>query len=467
MLQKSRVAAIVVAILAAAGAPARAQSPSADSTVALLRDLIRANTSNPPGNERRIAEVLAPRFKALGFDVQIIQTPDSGKAHFIARLKGDGSKRPVLVAAHADVVGVEREKWSLDPFAGEVKDGYVFGRGAIDFKGGMAVFARAVMMLAERHIPLARDVIFIAEADEEGGSYNTTWLSREHWADMDAEFALNEGGWIMKRDDGRVRYVSISTADKSSIPLTVTARGTSTHSSMPRPDNAIFALSRAMAKLSTYEPPLVITAATKQFFTTLARTSSPPMSDYYRDLVGTDAVRAKRADSVVGKDPLLHALVRNTLAPVIVQGGFRANVIPGSAQATINLRMVPGSSAESFVADLRAIVGDSAIEMKIPTTAAARQSAPSSEDTDLYRALVREARAEFPGAEVTPYLFQAGTDAGAWRSRGIPVYGIYPYPIDADELSRMHGNDEKVSIASLKQGTEMIYRTLMSVAKRP
>src|SRR5206468_2387770 len=161
------------------------------------------------------------------------------------------------------------------------------------------------------------------EADEEGGGpFGTGWLAREHWADIDAEFALNEGGWIMKADDGHVRYVSISTADKLSIPLTLTARGTSTHSSMPRPDNAIFALSRAMAKLSAYEPPLVITAATKQFFTTLARTSTPPMSDYYRDLVGSDAMKARRADSVIGKDPLLHALVRNTIAPVIIQGGF-------------------------------------------------------------------------------------------------------------------------------------------------
>ena len=465
MLRFSRVAMCVAAF--ANPVAVVAQTPDADSTVVLLRDLIRANTSNPPGNERRIAEVLAPRFRALGFDVQIIPTPDSGKAHFIARLKGDGSKRPVLLAAHADVVGVEREKWSLDPFAGDVKDGHVYGRGAIDFKGGMAVFARAVLMLAERKVPLARDVIFIAEADEEGGTYNTSWLAREHWADMDAEFALNEGGWIMKRDDGRVRYVSISTADKSSIALTLTAKGTSTHSSMPRPDNAIFALSRAMAKLSAYETPLVITPATKQFFTTLARTSSPPMSTYYSDLVGTDANKARRADSVVGKDPLLHALVRNTIAPVIIQGGFRNNVIPGSATATVNLRMVPGSDAAAFVAELRRVVGDSTIEMKIPATAGARQSAPSSEDTELYRALEREARAEFPGAEVTPYLFQAGTDAGAWRSRGVPVYGIYPYPIDADELTRMHGNDEKVSVASLKQGTEMIYRTLIAVAKKP
>ncbi len=449
--------------LAAMATTMRAQAPS--PVVSLLSDLIRANTSNPPGNERRVAEVLAPRFRALGFDVQIFQTPDSGKAHFIARIKGDGSKKPILLAAHADVVGVERDKWSLDPFAGEVRGDHVFGRGAIDFKGGIAVFARAVMMLAENHVPLSRDVIFISEADEEGGTYNTGWLAREHWADMDAEFALNEGGWIMKNDHGNVRYVSISTTDKSSIPLTVTARGTSTHSSMPRSDNAIFALSRALAKLSAYETPLTITPATKRFFTALAKTSAPPMSTYYRDLVGDDAAKAKRADAVVSRDPLLHSLVRNTMAPVIIQGGFRANVIPGSAQATINLRMVPGSNPAAFVETLKKIVGDSTIEMKLPATIA-RPSDPSSEDTDLYRALVREAKVQFPGAEVTPYLFQAGTDASAWRSRGVPVYGIYPYPIDADELTRMHGNDEKVSVASLEQGVQMIYRTIVSVAAK-
>ena len=454
------------AVIAVTSSPARAQAVNSDSTTALLVDLIRTNTSNPPGNERQLAELLAPRFRARGFDVKVIQTPDSAKAIIVARLKGDGSKRPVLLAAHADVVGVERDKWTVDPFAGVIKDGHVYGRGAIDFKGGMAVFARAAMMLAERKVPLARDVIFIAEADEEsGGPYSTAWMGREHWADIDAEFALNEGGWIMNGDDGRVRYVSISTADKLSIPMTVTARGTSTHSSMPRPDNAIFALSRALAKLSSYETPLSITPATKQFFTALSRTSAPPMSGYFRDLVGSDAARARRADSIISRDPLLHSLIRNTIAPVIIQGGFRGNVIPGSAAATINLRLVPGSDLNAFVATLRGVVGDTTIELKAtaPTYA---QTAPSSENTDLYRALTAAARAQFPGAEVTPYLFQAGTDAGAWRSRGVPVYGIYPYPIDADELTRMHGNDEKVSIASLAQGTEMIFRTLVDVAGR-
>ena len=455
---------VLCALFVLGAPPARGQGSTTDPTAALLIDLIRVNTSNPPGNERQLAELLAPRFRAAGFDVKVIQTPDSAKAIIVARLKGDGSKRPVLIAAHADVVGVEREKWNVDPFAGIVRDDHVYGRGAIDFKGGMAVFARAAMMLAERKIPLARDVIFLAEADEEGGAgYSTSWLAREHWPDIDAEFALNEGGWIMKADDGHVRYVSISTADKLSIPMTVTARGTSTHSSMPRPDNAIFALSRALAKLSTYETPLSITPDTKQFFTALSRTSAPPMSGYFRDLVGNDPARARRADAIVSRDPLLHSLVRNTIAPVIIQGGFRANVIPGSASATVNLRLIPGSDLNALLATLRKVIGDTTIEIKAnaPTYT---QTAPSSENTDLYRALVSAAHAQFPGAEVTPYLFQAGTDAMAWRSRGVPVYGIYPYPIDADELTRMHGNDEKVSIASLKQGTEMIFKTLVDVA---
>jgi acetylornithine deacetylase/succinyl-diaminopimelate desuccinylase-like protein len=189
------------------------------------------------------------------------------------------------------------------------------------------------------------------------------------------------------------------------------------------------------------------------------------MSGYYRDVVGDDPVKARRADSIVSRDPLLHSLIRNTIAPVIINGGFRNNVIPGSAQAMINLRLIPGTDPAAVVATLKQVAGDPGLDFSIGSRA--YTSAPESPDTTaLYRALEKEAHATFPGAEVTPYLFQAGTDAGAWRSRGVPVYGIYPYPIDADELTRMHGNDEKVSIASLEQGTEMIYRTLVDVAAK-
>jgi acetylornithine deacetylase/succinyl-diaminopimelate desuccinylase-like protein len=267
----------------------------------------------------------------------------------------------------------------------------------------------------------------------------------------------------MKAPDGHVRYVSISTADKLSLPLKVTVRGTSTHSSMPRPDNAIFALSRALAKISTYETPLLFTAEQRQFIQTLAKTSRPPMSTYFGDLIGPNTAKANAADAIVSKDPLMHSLIRNTIAPTLINGGFRVNVIPGSAEATLNLRMIPGSDPAQLVETLKRLVADTAVTFSLNAPVYAR-TAPSPTTTDLYRALERSAKAVFPGVEVTPYLFQAGTDAGAWRSKGIPVYGIYPYPIDDDELSRMHGNDEKVSIASLKQGTEMIYRTLVEVA---
>ena len=441
---------------------------STNATADLLADLIRLNTSNPPGKEGQIAEYLAAKFKPLGFDIEIVPTPESGKAHFLARLKGDGSKKPILLAAHADVVGVEREKWSIDPFAGTMKDGFVYGRGAIDFKGGIAVFARAVMMLAERKVPLARDVIFLSEADEEGAQYNTGWLARTHWEKMNCEFALNEGGWIIKDDAGKVKYVSISTADKSAVMITLTAKGTSTHSSMPRPDNAIFTLSRAMARLAEYETPIELTPATKQFFTTLAKTSAPPMSDSFRAIAqNNDPQAVARADREVSKDPLLHSLIRNTIAPVLMNAGFRANVIPGSAEATINVRTIPGTDLDKLVSEFNRVIADPRVEVKLSNPAAALgASAPSSLDTDLYRALEREARAAFGNAEVTPYLFQAGTDAFAWRSRGVPVYGIYPYPITAEELTRMHGNDERVSIDSLQQGTELIYQTLVDVARK-
>jgi acetylornithine deacetylase/succinyl-diaminopimelate desuccinylase-like protein len=446
--------------------PGVAQGEPADPTAALLVELIRINTSNPPGNTGGIAKLLAPRFKALGFEVDVVQTPDSDKAHFIARLRGNGSKRPVLIAAHADVVGVEREKWTVDPFAGVVKDGYIFGRGAIDYKGGIAVFARAAMMLAEKKVPLDRDVIFLAEADEESGKYSTSWLASQAWDKIDCEFALNEGGWVMKGANGRVRYVSISTADKGAVPIVLTAKGTSTHASMPRPDNAIFALARALTKISAYETPLRLTPSTRRFFQTLAKTSEPPMSGYFTDLLGTDSAKARKADREISKDPLLHALMRNTLAPVLMNAGFRGNVIPGSAEATINARLIPGTNPEEIVRELERVIGDASIEVRISNTNPwTDRVVPSSENTDLYRALEKSAREEYK-AEVTPYLFQAGTDAPTWRVRGIPVYGIYPYAIDADDLTRMHGNDERVKIESLRQGTEMIYRALVDVAGR-
>ncbi len=455
---------------------AMAQSnPTAD----LLGEVIRVDTSNPPGNEDALAKLLQKKFRPLGFEIDIIQTPQAGKAHFIARLKGDGSKAPLLLAAHADVVGVEPEKWTQAPFGGEIVDGYVYGRGAIDFKGGLAVFAEAVMRLAKNEVPLSRDVIFLAEADEEGGAYSTRWLAENHWSLIDAEFALNEGGWIIKsqKDPEKVRYVSISTADKFSLTIQLTSKGSSTHSSMPQPGNAIFSLANALARLSEYETGVQLIPSTRQFFETLGNTADEPMRTHFMDLLAADdAARLAQADRAISQDPLLHAFAHNTIAPVIIDGGFRSNVIPGSASAIVNFRLIPGTDVRAFFEEIRSVIADPEIEMDIVSRSEdsldellaemnkRSDEPPSPEDTVLYEALVASAKEEYPEALVTSYLFQAGTDAGAWRSRGIPVYGIYPYPIDQEDLSRMHGNDERVPVESLAEGTDMIYRVLVSVA---
>jgi len=264
-----------------------------------------------------------------------------------------------------------------------------------------------------------------------------------------------------------VRYVSSSTADKGGAELIVTATGTSTHSSMPLRDNAIFALSRAMARIGDYETPVTLVPSTRQFFAALSKTSRPPMSARFADLLSDDPARVHAADLEISKDPLLHSLMRTTVAPVFLNAGFRNNVIPGSASATLNIRTIPGADVAALAADLERVAADPNVPVRVDTAVPVRQTQTSSDTTLLYRELVRAAHNEFPGAEVTPYLFQAGTDAGAWRSRGVPVYGIYPYPITADELTRMHGNDERVSVASLRQGTDMIFRTLMAVAGHP
>jgi len=451
-------------------------APAANPTAELLSELIRIDTSNPPGSTTKLDELLAAKLRPLGFTIDIIPTPEAGKSHLFARLKGDGSAKPVLIASHADVVGVEREKWSVDPFAGLTKDGYVYGRGAIDFKGGVAVFAEAVMRLAQNKVPLKRDVIFLVEADEEGAQYNTSWLAQSHWDKMDCEFALNEGGWIMKRPDGRVRYVSISTLDKSGLSLVLTAHGTSTHSSMPRSDQAIFRLSKAMAKLADYDTKPELTASTREFFLTLAKTSEPPMSTYFNNLVNSkDPALIAQADKEISKDVLLHAIMRNTIAPVLMQAGFRGNVIPGSAEATINFRTIPGTTAEDLAAEIKKVINDPNVDVappRDPTGTMRRYASMTSgmkdspTDNGLYQALVHSSGKVWPGVPVTPYLFQAGTDAFAWRSRGVPVYGIYPYPISNEDLSRMHGNDERVPVDSLEQGTNLIYQTLLEVAAK-
>jgi acetylornithine deacetylase/succinyl-diaminopimelate desuccinylase-like protein len=478
MPKPSQATCFLLAILALS-TRGNGQAVTANPTAELLTQLIRIDSTNPPGEDVKIAEFLTAALLPLGFQVETIPTPVPGKVHFLARLKGNGSKKPILLAAHADVVGVERRGWHLDPFSGELEDGYIYGRGAIDNKGSLAVFTQALIRLAKEKVPLNRDIILLSEADEESGPYNTEWLAENYFPKIDCAAALNEGGWIIENSDGSVRYVSISTADKISVWFKLTSHGKTTHSSMPVPNGAISQLAEALSELAHYRTKVHLLSSTQQFFLTLAQVSKPPESETFEQLVhAVDPQQATIADAEISKDPLLNAIMRNTMAPVFLNAGFRGNIIPGNAEAIVNLRLVPGTDIDQVLDEVRAVIHNPQIDVTIagggPGTEddiqalrnnyeSIRKVQPSPTDTELYQALASEGHAEFH-APVTPYLFQAGTDAAAWRKRGIPVYGIYPYPVPPSDLSRMHGNDERVSVRSLAQGTEMIYKVLRRVA---
>jgi acetylornithine deacetylase/succinyl-diaminopimelate desuccinylase-like protein len=479
-------AGAALALAAGGAAPAQAQDlagPDGEAT-ALLRDLIRINTSNPPGNEAQVAEFLRTRLEPLGFQVEILPTPEPGKAHLIARLRAASpTAKPLLLAAHSDVVGVERELWRTDPFAGALRDGDVLGRGAMDFKGGLAAFTVAAMRLARSRAALDRDVILLSEADEEGGDYGTGWLAENHWSKIDAGLSLNEGGWVFEDGRGVPRLMGITTIDKNSLSVTLRTRGTSTHSSRPLPDSAIARLTRALARVERYKTtPGRLDPTARRYFRTWIRAFGGQTADALRALLRatTPAARRRAADRLERGDygELFNGLIRTIYVPTIVEGGFRANVLPGTAEATVNIRLLPGDLPQPAIRELRRAIGDRGVRVAPITQTGESASelferfeqrarlAPSRTNTELYDALVREGRRQWRTAAVTPALFEAGTDASPWRTRGIPVYGIYPYPISHDELKAMHGNDERISARRLEEGTDMVARVLRRVTAR-
>jgi acetylornithine deacetylase/succinyl-diaminopimelate desuccinylase-like protein len=472
-----RRATTVLIVLAGLAVPSAAQAQESE-VVTLLRDLVRINTSNPPGNEAQVAEFLAPRLRALGFEVDIIPTPTPGKAHLVARLRAaNPTEQPLLLAGHADTVGVEPELWRSDPFGGAISGNYVLGRGALDFKGGLAAFTVAAMRLARSGAPLDRDVILLAEADEEGGSYGTSWLADNHWAKIDAGVSINEGGWIFKDGSGRPRLLGITTIDKNSLSVTLKTRGTSTHSSRPLPDSAIRRLVRALNRIERFDGRPRITATARRYLRAWAKAFDSPR---LRRLANTRDARERfrLADQIkAGRyGELFNSLVRDIYVPTIFDSGFRANVLPGTAEATVNMRMLPGTRPRPMIRQLRRVIADREVKVEPIVTPPATvketldrfderaRQAPSSIATDVYRSLAAQGRAQWRGVRVTRALFEAGTDAVPWRERGIPVYGVYPYPISRTDLERMHGNDERVPISGLEQGTDWITRVLADVA---
>lgn len=435
-------------------------------TRALLEGLIRLDTRNPPGNERLAADLLAARLRDLpGVELHLLDVGE-GRANLIARLvAGAPAARPVIVMGHMDVVGTQDEKWSTPPLVPTEREGYLYGRGAIDCKGPLAASLAAFLQLHARRAELRRDVILLCTAAEEGGpEVGIAWVlehARQHL--HDAELALNEGGRV-RVEGGRIKSVNVQTTEKVYYEVRATARGPSGHGSVPLPDNALAALARAVARVHAWRPPLRLTDTTRRYFAALAEVEpDPALAQAMRDIGGPDlGARAAAQERLEGVPP--HAAVLHAgIALTKLEGGFRTNVIPSEGTATFNVRTVPGEDIAAIVSGMQAAGGEPQVTFEL--VGQARVSPPESPvTTPLYQALAAAARAMAPEAPVIPFMSTGATDGAALRAAGIPTYGILPFPLAQEDELRMHGDDERVPLRALAWGAELLYRTLLGVA---
>jgi len=430
-----------------------------DEVVAHLSRLIQIDTTNPPGNEMPLARYLDNALHAAGIETHLYE-PVTGRAAIVARLRAQSPEAPpVLLLAHMDVVGVEREAWTQDPFGGGVIDGYVYGRGAIDDKGMLAV--NLVTLLLTRRLlssgrhGLTRDVVLVATSDEEaGGTIGTEWLIEQHPELMRAEFALNEGGRI-RVVDGRPLYAAIQCAEKVSNVVTVIAVGPGGHASVPLPGNPVARLARAIALIAEHREPVVLLPTTREFFAGLA-TVWPDAGEAaaMADLSSDDALRRERGADVLSATPLFDAVLRSGVSPTILDAGLRHNVIPTEARATLSVRTLPGESIDAVVQRLNRLVNDPAVQIEV--THRGHDAPPSPSNSAAFAALRDSLHDIDPSIAAVPYLSTGATESAFLRRWGVPTYGILPFPLTPDDEGRMHGHDERVPIKALEFALQLV-----------
>jgi len=438
----------------------------ARATRAHLEALIRLDTQNPPGNEMRTARYLDSVLKRLpGVETHVLEAAP-GRANFVARLRATRpTKRPVLVMGHMDVVGADTTKWETRPFEPTVKEDYLYGRGAIDDKGMLAATVAVLEQLAPRRDQLTRDVILLGTAAEEGGNVGIEQVVEKHWDLIkDAEFALNEGGRV-RVQDGVVRTVNIQTTEKVYYDVIAEAKGPSGHASVPLPDNALAALARAVSRAHEWKAPVRLNETTRLYFARLATIETDSATRAAMAAIsqpGATPAQIDAAARVLSRDPLHSAVLRTGHSLTIINGGFRANVIPSEGSATFNVRALPDEDIRTIVTAMQQAGGEQAVTFRLdgePRPA----PPPSPVGSALFTAMEAAARAMEPRTTVIPFMSTGATDGAYLREKGMPTYGILPMPLPMEDELRMHGDNERVPLPALGWAAEFVYRTVRGV----
>ena len=464
----NRLALALAALLSSTGF---AQTPGVDwdkqrtETLAHYRALVRIDTSNPPGNESLAVDYLKRVLEAEGIPTSTFAL-DPKRANLVARLKGNGSKRPLLILAHTDVVAVQREKWPVDPFGAVMKDGYVWGRGSVDDKPVLAANLMVMLLLKRSGAPLDRDVIFLAESGEEADvtGVGINFMVNQQFEAIDAEFALTEGGSATLAN-GRVSTVTIATAEKVPARVRLVAKGTSGHGSVPRLDNPIVHLGAALQKIGAWKTPMRLNDTTCTYFGRLAAISPPEQAARYNALL--DPQRAAASERYLAEhEPSHYSMLRTSVVPTMLKAGVGPNVIPSEAEATIDICALPDENIPRFYEALQRVIGDPAITI-VPLPATRPPSPASRLDTELYRVLEQISRRMYPGSTVLPSMSTGASDQAQLRARGIQSYGIGPAATEEDHANfGAHSDVERLLEASLYTFVEFTWNAVAEVAVR-
>jgi acetylornithine deacetylase/succinyl-diaminopimelate desuccinylase-like protein len=413
----------------------------------LLSRYIAIDTSNPPGGEEAAARFLADVFRRDGVECQVYPV-DEGRANLSARLPGSGEKRPLVLLNHTDVVPVDREFWDEDPFGGVVKDGAIWGRGALDMKCMGIMELMTLLLLHRQSVPLRRDLVFMAAADEEMGSAaGVEWLHENHPELFEAEYVLNEGGYGNREMFGvRRPTFTCSVGEKGPLWLRLIAEGPPGHSSVPHADNCLDRLVRALYKVQSWERPLTLLPEVRVMFERLREAA------IFKADLSEEGVSELAADA-----PFLKALLTDTVSVTMMNAGKKSNVIPSIAEANLDCRLLPGHDPDEFIDQVRRVIDDPQVEVQ---QAFESHTPTSPVDTELFRTIEEVVAEQVPEAIVLPSIGTGFTDSRIFRRRGVVAYGLIPCLLEPAELATIHGNNERISIESLRLGTEILFEVV-------
>jgi acetylornithine deacetylase/succinyl-diaminopimelate desuccinylase-like protein len=452
----------------AASMPMDAQSgpPTADRALVreIYKELIETNTTHSTGSTTDAANKMAARFRAAGFPAAdvVVTEPFPAKGNLVVRYRGSGARPPILLLAHLDVVEARREDWSLDPFVLTERDGYYYGRGTSDDKAMAAIWVANLLRYRREGFVPDRDIIVALTADEEGGDHNgVDWLVQNRRALIDAAFALNEGGGGQLLAGQRILN-EVQTTEKVFQSFTFETHNPGGHSSLPRPDNAIYELMHGLARVEAYDFPVHLNETTRAFFQRMASIEGANAADL--EAVAATPPDAGAAARLSAASPYYNAMLRTTCVATMLAAGHAENALPQSATATVNCRMVPGENAADLQRTLVRVLADTGIT--VTPIGIARPSNPSPLTPEVMGAVERATESMWPGVPVVPTMVSGATDGLYLRNAGIPTYGVSGLFEDVND-TRAHGKDERMGVQAFHEGQEFLYRLVKLLATKP